>query len=154
MTNESGTDQFAKENIIQDLSNPAIEKFFSSDGHLIAHILRHNYRPLETVFITSNDVNQQVGYIVYPKGGRIARHSHKPIRRNIIGTQEVILVRSGQVEVELYTDRHEFVARRILEKGDVLILVSGAHGFTILKDAILMEIKQGPYLGPHEKEYF
>jgi uncharacterized protein with PhoU and TrkA domain len=154
MTYKTSTDRLAKEISVEDSGKPLIEEILSSDGNLIAYVLRHDYRPSETVFITSSNVNQQVGFIVYPKGGIIARHSHKPIQRKITGTQEVLLVRSGQAEVDLYTDRHEFVARRTLEEGDVLILVSGGHGFRMLKDTVLMEIKQGPYLGTHEKEHF
>jgi len=42
----------------------------------------------------------------------------------------------------------------ILETGDIVMLVNGGHGFSLLEDTILFEIKQGPYTGLVEKERF
>lgn len=137
-----------------DASAESVEQIFSSKGELIACILPHNYKPNKTVFITSDYLNQQLGFIVYPENGVIKRHKHRPIKRKISGTQEILLVRSGQVEVYLFSELKEFVAKRVLSKGDVIMLIKGGHGFRMLKDTVLMEIKQGPYLGVEEKEYF
>jgi len=43
---------------------------------------------------------------------------------------------------------------RILEEGDILFLINGGHGFKMLEDSVLLEIKQGPYLGKDDKEKF
>lgn len=134
--------------------NEQIEQIFSSEGQLIAYIVRSNYKPEKTEFITPNHLNHQVGFIVYPKDGVIKRHEHRPIERRITETQEVLFVRSGQVEVELFSTTRELVTSRVLEEGDVLILVSGGHGFRMLKDTVFLEIKQGPYVGVEEKEHF
>jgi len=33
-------------------------------------------------------------------------------------------------------------------------MVGGGHGFQIKEDTVLLEIKQGPYLGADDKELF
>jgi hypothetical protein len=38
--------------------------------------------------------------------------------------------------------------------GDVVVLLDGGHGFRMLEDTVLLEIKQGPYSGLGEKEQF
>lgn len=58
------------------------------------------------------------------------------------------------MEAQLYDDEQRSVAKRILEAGDVLVLVSGGHGFRMLGETILLEIKQGPYTGLVEKRRF
>jgi hypothetical protein len=33
-------------------------------------------------------------------------------------------------------------------------MVGGGHGFHMLEDTVLLEVKQGPYTGIDEKEHF
>ena len=124
------------------------------DGVLIAYIARAEKMPEKSEFITPDDVKQQVGFIVYPAGGEIARHVHVPIERHLVGTSEVLLVRKGLVEVDLYTQEKRLVGTWQLRTGDLLLLVSGGHGFRCIEDSILLEVKQGPYTGLREKEHF
>lgn len=124
------------------------------DDELIAFIVRAEKTAADTEFITPNDVKQQVGFVVYPKGDEIKRHIHLPIKRELIGTSEVILVRKGLVEADLYTQDKDPVGTWTLKRGDLLLLVSGGHGFRCREDTILLEIKQGPYTGLIEKEHF
>ena len=131
-----------------------LQECIEYQGQLIAHIIRADMRPEKTEFITPGNVKQQVGFIVYPAGGEIARHVHKPMERNLTGMSEVLLVREGELEVDFYTDEKELICTRHLEQGDLLLLVSGGHGFRCNEDTVLLEIKQGPYIGPEEKERF
>ena len=42
-----------------------------------------------------------------------------------------------------------------LHAGDIILLLSGGHGFTILEDSTtIVEIKQGPYLDGKDKIKF
>lgn len=120
----------------------------------IAYIVRKDYRPSQTEFLTPDDFKQQLGFIVYQAGGRIAPHVHQPLRRNLVGTSEALIVRSGCLEVDLFNDARQLIATRVLEEGDLILLVSGGHGFRMLEDTVLLEIKQGPYTGQDEKERF
>lgn len=136
------------------VQNDTLVESIECDGQLIATIIRAEKMPDETEFVTGDDVKQQVGFVVYPEGGIIPRHIHVPMERHLRGTSEVLVVRKGMLEADFYTDGKEFICTRLLRQGDVLLLISGGHGFRCLKDTILLEVKQGPYLGPQEKQRF
>ena len=124
------------------------------EGRILAYIIPGASRPNGTVFLTPPEDKQQVGFIVYPSGGTIARHVHKRFRREIEGTSEVLVVRSGRCEVDIYSPDRKLVETKLLEAGDVLVLVEGGHGFRILEDTVFLEVKQGPYIGVDDKERF
>jgi len=124
------------------------------NGKLLAYIIRASLDPLQTTFFTPPEFNHQLGFVVYPAGGSIAPHEHRPIERHINGTSEVLIVRKGRCEVDLYTEEHVLAETRDLKCGDVLLLISGGYGFRMLEDTVLLEIKQGPYTGLEEKERF
>ena len=120
----------------------------------LAYIIRASLDPAQTTFFTPPEFNHQLGFVVYPAGGSIAPHTHRPIERHINGTSEVLVVRKGRCNVDLYTEEHVLVETRELRCGDILLLISGGHGFRMLEDTVLLEIKQGPYTGLEEKERF
>jgi hypothetical protein len=35
-----------------------------------------------------------------------------------------------------------------------MLMVAGGHGFRMLEDTVILEVKQGPYTGEDEKERF
>ena len=97
----------------------------------------------------------QVGYVVYRAGGEIPRHAHLPVERHLVGSTEVLVIQQGRCEVDVYSEDRRLVATRELGLGDILISVDGGHGFRVLEDLVLLEIKQGPYPGKvAEKEGF
>jgi len=120
----------------------------------LAYVIRASFLPDETTFLTPPDYKQQVGYVVYPTGGRIQRHVHRSLERHLVGTSEVIIVKKGHCLLDVYNDDHEFVATRGLYPGDLVLMISGGHGFRMLEDTVFLEIKQGPYTGVDEKERF
>jgi uncharacterized protein with PhoU and TrkA domain len=124
------------------------------DGNVLAYIIRNEKRIDKTTFITPPELKQQVGFIVYPKGSEIQRHVHRNLERHITGTSEVLVIRQGACDIEIFNDNRELVTTRKLSLGDILIMVGGGHGFRILEDTIFLEIKQGPYLGIDEKDRF
>lgn len=120
----------------------------------LAYIIRAELMPDHTTFVTPPEFKQQVGYVVYPAGGEIARHVHLPLERHLIGTSEVIIVKKGRCLLDIYNDDRELVATRELGPGDLMLMVGGGHGFRMLEDSVLLEVKQGPYTGVDEKERF
>ena len=124
------------------------------NGTPLAYLIRAEIDPRETTFVTPGDFNQQVGFIVYPAGAEIPRHLHRPVERRLNETSEVLIVRRGHCEVDIYNNARDLVAVRKLSAGDILILVAGGHGFRMLEDTVLLEVKQGPYTGLQEKECF
>lgn len=132
----------------------AIEKVVTTDGRALVYIVRGSLDPKETTFVTPPDTNLQMGFIVYAKGKEIQRHVHKPIERHTRGTSEVIVVRRGHCQVDLYDDDRTFVTSRELHQGDIMLTVAGGHGFRMLDETVLLEVKQGPYAGMDDKERF
>ena len=134
--------------------NAAEVEHVYGDGKLVAIIVSHEYDPPTTDFVTTNDRSLQVGFIKYPAGGTIQPHVHLPLERRLVGTGEVLIVRSGKMEVSLFDDSRRLVRQRTLSAGDILVLVSGGHGFRMSEDTVLIEVKQGPYTALAEKERF
>jgi hypothetical protein len=126
----------------------------SAAGVELCYIVKASFEPLQTIFITQPEYKQQVGFIKYPAGSDIPRHRHIPLERHLVGTSEVVLVRRGRCRLEVYTEDRELVATRELEQGDLVLMVAGGHGFAVHDDTVLLEVKQGPYIGLEEKERF
>jgi hypothetical protein len=120
----------------------------------LALIIRSEFNPQKTSFLTPLDYNLQLGFVVYPASGEVLRHVHRPLERHIVGTTEVLLVKTGRCEMDIFNDDRELVCTRELRAGDVMLMVGGGHGFRMIEDTILIEIKQGPYTGIDEKERF
>jgi hypothetical protein len=123
-------------------------------GRPLAYIIRCSFQPDKTTFLTPPEFKQQVGYVVYPAGGTVARHLHKPLERHLVGTSEVLILRRGRCLVDVYNDQQVLVGTRELETGDIMLMVGGGHGFRMLEDTVLLEVKQGPYTGVDEKQLF
>jgi mannose-6-phosphate isomerase-like protein (cupin superfamily) len=129
-------------------------ELITANGQTLCYVIRAKIRPRQTTFITPPEAKQQVGFIVYPKDSVIPRHIHKPLERHIIGMAEVLVVRSGHCQIEVYDEQKSLVTVCDLYKNDVVLMVGGGHGFQIKEDTVLLEIKQGPYLGADDKELF
>ena len=124
------------------------------NGKPLAYIIRAEMNPQKTTFLTPPEFKQQVGFVVYPAGGEIQRHVHRPLERHLVGTSEVLIVRRGRCEIDVYNDERQLVAVRELGQGDIMLMVTGGHGFRMLENTVFLEVKQGPYTGLEEKERF
>ena len=58
------------------------------------------------------------------------------------------------MEASIYSKERKLVAKKILHENDIILLVSGGHGFRMMEDTVLMEVKQGPYVGMEDKIQF
>jgi hypothetical protein len=123
-------------------------------GQPLAYVIRAELVPDKTTFLTPDSFKQQVGFVVYPKDGVIARHDHRPLERHLVGTSEVLVLRQGRCEIDIYSPERELVTTRELKAGDIMLMVGGGHGFRMLEDTVFLEVKQGPYTGIDEKERF
>ncbi len=124
-------------------------------GKLIAIIVRSNYASDSVVFFSPPDFSQQLGYLPHKKGSVIRSHIHKQIDRKVTLTQEVLFIRKGRIVVNLYTENKKYITSRRLSAGDLILLCSGGHGFKILEDIEMIEVKQGPYSNKgNDKEVF
>lgn len=121
---------------------------------LLAMIIRDNYSCEGVDFITSSDLSQQVAYMHHPVGKVIDAHVHNLVHRNVVMTQEVLFIKHGKLRVDFYDDYEDYLESVVLESGDVILLVSGGHGFTVLEEVEMVEVKQGPYSGEADKKRF
>mgnify|MGYP002510188983 CR=1 FL=1 len=120
----------------------------------LAIIIRNNYTCDGVDFITPHEYSQQVAYMHHQTGKVIDAHVHNPVHRSIVMTQEVLFIKKGKLRVDFYDDNEQYLESRILEAGDVILLVSGGHGFTVLEEVEMIEVKQGPYSGDQDKRRF
>ena len=125
-----------------------------SDKRLIALIIRAGYHREGIEFLTPDDFSQQLAYMKRPAGYRVDAHIHNKVPREVHFTQEVLFIRSGKVKVDFYSQEKSFLESRVLSTGDVILLASGGHGFTMLEPTEIIEVKQGPYAGDDDKERF
>ena len=124
------------------------------ERQIFAIIIRSNYEQSGIQFFTPPEFSQQLAYMKHEKGKIIEPHVHNEVNREIVRTQEVLIVKSGKVQVDLYTSENEYWNSYILGAGDLILLASGGHGFEILEPTEMIEIKQGPYLGDQDKVRF
>jgi hypothetical protein len=124
------------------------------DGQLCAIILPASYDEPGIHFFTSNYLSQQLASMSYTSGKVIPAHTHNPLPREFVYTQEALFIRKGKLRVDFYTQQQEYRTSRVLGVGDVILLISGGHGFEVLEDLNMVEVKQGPYLGDSDKARF
>ena len=127
-------------------SGDSLEYIRSGDRPL-AIILRAEYEPESIEFLTSDDQSLQLGVMRRPRGHVIAPHIHKPATRTVQYTYEALFIARGRVEVTFFSEVREVVAVRELHQGDCVMLMTGGHGFRVLEDCKMIEVKQGPYAG-------
>ena len=121
---------------------------------LLSIIIRANYKSENIKFFTPKDFSQQLGYMNRPKGYKITPHHHNKIKRKIITTDETLIIKSGRVRIDFYDEKKKYLLSKILNKGDVILLVNGGHGFEMLEKTEIIEVKQGPYLDDEDKTRF
>ncbi|MDA7791514.1 hypothetical protein N8988_05605 [Opitutales bacterium] len=130
-----------------------IEKFIHNND-TFAIIVRKDFNNPGINFFTPNDYSQQLAFMSHPLGKEIQPHIHKKVQREVNYTQETLFIRKGKLQVDFYTDEQAFLESRILEAGDVILLIKGGHGFKVLEDLEMFEVKQGPYAGDEDKIKF
>lgn len=121
---------------------------------ILAMVIRNDYTCKGVDFITPSEYSQQVAYMNHPAGKIIDAHVHNLVHRNVMLTQEVLLIKKGKLRVDFYDDYEDYLESIVLEAGDVILLISGGHGFVVLEDVQMIEVKQGPYSGDEDKTRF
>ena len=116
-------------------------------GETLALILRAAFDERGVNFVTTEDSPLQVGVLKHPQGFQIKPHVHTASARTIHSIQEVLHIAYGSVRVNFYDNSGEPVGTVVINMGDTILLVAGGHGFDILEDSKIIEVKQGPYRG-------
>ena len=141
-----------KENQNNELNN-YVEHIYEKDK-LLAIIVRTNFTRKGINFFTPTNFSQQLGYMNRPKGYKIKPHIHNKVERKINYTQEVLFIKNGSVRVDFYKNDKSYLSSKVLKTGDVILLSYGGHGFEMLEESEIIEVKQGPFSGNIDKSRF
>jgi mannose-6-phosphate isomerase-like protein (cupin superfamily) len=133
--------------------NSSIENI-EHEGTLLALIVRNDFNKPGISFFTQNDFSQQLAYMNHPTGKLIPPHVHNAVPRNVHYTLEVLFIKKGILKVDFYTNEKLYLESRILKQGDVILLATGGHGFEVIENVEMIEVKQGPYAGDQDKTRF
>lgn len=121
---------------------------------ILSIIIRTQFQKDDIEFFTPDTFSQQLAYMKREEGYNIPPHFHNPITREVQFTQEVLFIRKGKVRVDFYDNQQNYLESRILYPGDVILLAHGGHGFVMLEESEIIEVKQGPYAGDQDKTRF
>ena len=121
---------------------------------LLAVIVSRDFDKPGIHFFTPDDLSQQLAYMHHPAGKIIDPHIHNQVSRNVQYTQEVLFIKRGRLRVDFYDNDQRYIESRILQGGDVILLATGGHGFEVLEELEMIEVKQGPYQGDNDKTRF
>jgi hypothetical protein len=124
------------------------------NNKILAIIIEDDFKQDGIAFFTDDNFSQQLGYMNRPEGYIIAPHRHNLVPREVVLTQETLFIKSGKLRVDFYDDNQNYLESRILSKGDIMLLATGGHGFTMLEPTEIVEVKQGPYVGEMDKVRF
>src|SRR5262245_19342760 len=125
------------------------------DGEaLVAIIVRGDFSADGVTFFTPDEFSQQLAYMKHPRDKVIAPHVHNAVPRQVTYTREVLFIKKGRLRVDFYSEDRRYLESRDLGAGDVILLASGGHGFKVLEPIEMIEVKQGPYSGDHDKTRF
>lgn len=124
------------------------------DGKLYAIVIKNNFVAEGIHFFTNDSDTQQVAYMQHNKGHVILNHYHNEVKREVLFTKEVLVMKNGTLKCLFFDEEQCLIEALNIEKGDVLILINGGHGFECISDVEMFEIKQGPYVGNNDKTRF
>ena len=122
---------------------------------LFALIVRGKFRKKKGInFFTPKYSTQQFGYMKHNKNHIIEPHKHNKRLTRILNTTEVILLLKGILRVDFYDDKKKYLFSKIIKEKDIIMLVQGGHGFKVLQNVEMIEVKQGPYSLSGDKTKF
>ena len=123
-------------------------------GNLLAIIITNDFTCEGIKFLTPDEFSQQLAFMKHPKGKIIPPHVHNKVSRNVLNTLEVLFLKRGKLRVDFYSNDRSYIKSQILNSGDIILLSSGGHGFEVLEEIEMFEVKQGPYAGDKDKTRF
>jgi hypothetical protein len=124
------------------------------EGRLLSIIVPKDFSEPGIHFVTPNDFSQQLAFLNHPSGTKIQPHVHHVVYREVKYIQEVLFIKRGKVRVDLYNEEQTYMESVLLTAGDTILLASGGHGFEMLEDTEIIEVKQGPYSESKDKTTF
>ena len=140
-------------NNMHTAASGAVERI-EHEGEMLALIVRNEFSAPGVNFFTPNELSQQLAHMRHPAGKAISPHVHNPVHRTVAYTQETLFIKRGRLRVDFFGSDQVYLESRELKPGDVILLIKGGHGFEVLEDLEMIEVKQGPYAGENDKTCF
>jgi mannose-6-phosphate isomerase-like protein (cupin superfamily) len=129
-------------------------KEISDKNGILAIIIPANFNKEGISFCTPNDFSQQLAHMHHPKGKAIQPHVHNLVKRKVNYTLEVLFIKKGKLQVDFYSEEQKYLKSCLLCAGDTILLARGGHGFEVIEEVEMIEVKQGPYAGDKDKTRF
>lgn len=129
----------------------------TKDGLILARLIEPEDMKPGLNFFSKDEEFVQIGvWGHYENGKYLQNHVHNKFDRTAQRTYEALYMISGSMDVEIFTLEKEHVETFNIYKGEILILMECAHGYTITEeDTTVLEIKNGPFAGAAvDKEKF
>ncbi len=126
-----------------------------SDGELLAVVIRKDYAPEHIDFLTSEKEGLQLGFHQRKQGERVRAHHSLPFQNlSYLPANKIYQLQQGKADIDIYDGDGSPVTTVVLQAGDTIIFITGAHGVTFTEDSQMMEIKQGPYRQRDQEKRF
>ena len=104
-------------------------EYIKDKEQILAIVISHKFNEKGIHFFTPDEFSQQLAYMNHPKGKIIEPHYHNPVERNVVYTQEVLIIKKGKLKVDFYDDKQIHLQSIIIETGDIILLASGGTWF-------------------------
>ena len=118
----------------------------------VAKVFKYKNKKFKGIeFFTPKLENFQVGLMVHPKNHVINPHFHINRKKTIKHMSELLIIFSGKLKVYFYKKNKKRAKTVTLNQKDMILLITGGHGFKVLEKVEMLEIKQGPFSGDKDK---
>ena len=116
-------------------------------GTRYAEVIRVDVRVEKTRFFSPAESSFQFGLLAHEAGYQEPPHYHQEFERTVSDLQQMFVVQRGVVGVQLFDDEGGLLKEVILNPGDAIVLIHGAHAIRVIEDMQCISVKQGPFLG-------
>jgi hypothetical protein len=116
-------------------------------GTRYAEVIRSDIKVEQTRFFSPAESSFQFGLLAHKSGYQEPAHFHQEFERTVTDLQQMFVVQRGIVAVQLFNDDGALLKEVILNPGDAIVLIHGAHAIRVIEDMQCISVKQGPFLG-------
>ena len=116
-------------------------------GIRYAEIIRSDLKVEKTRFFSPAESSFQFGLLAHEAGYKEPAHYHQEFERTVKDLQQMFIVQRGVVAVQLFDDEGKLLKEVVLNPGDAIVLIHGAHAIRVIEDMQCISVKQGPFLG-------
>lgn len=117
------------------------------NGTRYAEIIWADTRVEKTRFFSPAESSFQFGLLAHEAGYQEPPHFHQEFERTVKDLQQMFVVQRGVVGVQLFDDDGSLLKEVIMNPGDAIVLIHGAHAIRVIEDMQCISVKQGPFMG-------